>query len=212
MAIIQSGADSTLLTVDPTMRAARVVMKPDEMTGSYQLATVSGGTTGIAAGGTLFSFRYSPGTSAVAIVKRVSIGFVTTAFTTAGQHSFGLYAARNFTGSDSGGTGTTLSGNNNKYRTSFSTTGVADLRISTTAALTVGSRTVDTNPLGLINFYESAVGTSLTQTELMNYDISDYPLVLVNNEGFVINNVTVYPVSNVGTLIVNVEWFETSAY
>ena len=123
-----------------------------------------------------------------------------------------MFAARSFSGSDSGGSGTTLSGNNNKYRTSLATTGVADIRISTSGTLTAGTRTLDTNPLGLANFYVSAVGTSLAPTELINYDINDYPLVLANNEGFVITSVLAFPVSNAGTIVVNVEWFETSAY
>jgi hypothetical protein len=212
MAIIQSGVDATQLTIDPTLKTARVVLKPDELTGAYQYSGASAATTGLSATNPVFSFRYSPGTSAVCVVKRVSIGFVTTAFTTAGQHSFGLFAARSFSGSDSGGSGTTLSGNNNKYRTSLATTGVADIRISTSGTLTAGTRTLDTNPLGLANFYVSAVGTSLAPTELINYDINDYPLVLANNEGFVITSVLAFPVSNAGTIVVNVEWFETSAY
>lgn len=213
MAIIQSGADSTLMTVDPTFKAARVVIKPDEMLGAYQLSVASGALTTVAAGGPVFSFRYAPGGSTVCVVKRVSVGFVcTTAFGAAQAMGYGVYVARSFSGSDSGGTPATLTGNNNKYRTSLATTGVSDLRISTTAALTAGTRTLDSQALGTTYFYVPGVGTSLTQTDLISYDANDYPIVLANNEGIVITNSILMGATGVGTLVVNIEWFEANAY
>lgn len=213
MALIQSGADSTLLTVDPTFKAARVVIKPDEMTGAYQLSLASGALTTVAAAGPIFSFRWAPGTSALCVVKRVSVGFVcTTAFGAAQQMGFGVYVARSFSGSDSGGTAATLTGNNNKYRTSMATTGVTDLRIASTAALTAGTRTLDSQALGTNYFYVPGVGTSLAQTDLISYDANDYPVVLANNEGLVITNQVLMGASGVGTAVVNIEWFEAASY
>lgn len=217
MAIIQSGADSTLLTVDPSFKAARVVIKPDEMTGAYQLSMASGALTTVAAStasaGTVFSFRYAPGGSTVCVVKRVSVGFVcTTAFGTAQQMGFGLFAARGFSGADSGGTAATLTGNNQKYRTSLATTSVSNINMATTGALTAGTRTLDAQPLGSTYFYVGGVGTSLVQTDLLSYDPNDYPFVLANQEGFTIQNLVLMGASGVGTLVVNVEWFEANSY
>lgn len=217
MAIIQSGVDSTLMTVDPTMKAAHMVIKPDEMTGAYQLSLASGALTTVAAStasaGTLFSFRYAPGGSTVCVVKRVSVGWVqTTAFGAAQQMGLGLFAARSFTGADSGGTAATLSGNNNKYRTSFATTGVSNINIGTTGALTAGTRTLDTQPLGAVYYWVGAAGTSLVQTDLLSYDANDYPFVLANQEGFTIQNLVLMGATGVGTLVVNVEWFEATSY
>lgn len=213
MALIQSGADSTLLTVDPTFKAARVVIKPDELVGAYQLSLASGNLTTVAAGGPIFSFRYAPNTSTVCVIKRISIGFVcTTAFGAAQQMGFGVYAARSFSGSDSGGTAATLTGNNNKYRTSLATTAVTDIRIGSTAALTAGTRTLDAQALGTNYFWVPGVGTALTQTDLISYDANDYPIVLANNEGFVITNQVLMGATGVGTAVVNVEWFEANAY
>jgi hypothetical protein len=213
MALIQSGADSTLLTVDPTFKAARVVIKPDELLGAYQLSLASGALTTVAAAGPVFSFRYAPGTSTVCVVKRVSVGFVaTTAFGSAQQMGFGIYAARSFSGSDSGGNAATLTGNNNKYRTSLATTGVTDIRIGSTAALTAGTRTLDSQSLGTTYFWVPAAGTSLAQTDLISYDANDYPFVLAPNEGFVIANQVLMGATGVGTLVVNVEWFEANSY
>ena len=215
MALIQSGVDTTLLTVDPTFKAARVVIKPDELTGAYQISTASGALTTIAAqtatAGHVFAFRY--GGSAICAVKRVSVGFVcTTAFGAAQQMGFGIFAARGYSASHSGGTSLTLTGNNNKYRTSLATTGVTNIQISTTTALTAGTQTLDSQPLGSTYFWVPAAGTSLVQTDLLSYDANDYPLILVNNEGFVITNQILMGATGVGTLIVNVEWFETASY
>lgn len=217
MAIIQSGADSTLLTVDPSFKAARVVVKPDELTGAYQISLASGALTTVAAStasaGTLFSFRYAPGGSTVCVVKRVSVNWVqTTAFGAAQQMGLGLFVARNFTGADSGGTAATLTGNNQKYRTSLATTSVSNINIGTTGALTAGTRTLDAQPLGSTYYYVSGVGTSLVNTDLLSYDPNDYPLVLANQEGFTIQNLVLMGATGVGTLVVNVEWFEANSY
>jgi hypothetical protein len=217
MALIQSGADSTLMTVDPTMKAAHTVIKPDELTGAYQLSMASGALTTVAAStssaGTVFSFRYAPGGSTVCVVKRVSVGFVcTTAFGAAQQMGFGLFAARSFSGADSGGTSATLTGNNNKYRTSLATTSVSGINMATTGALTAGTRTLDAQPLGSTYFWVPGVGTSLVNTDLLSYDANDYPFVLANQEGFCIQNLILMGATGVGTLVVNVEWFEANSY
>jgi hypothetical protein len=146
-------------------------------------------------------------------VKRISVGFVTTtAFGAAQQMGFGVVTARSFTGADSGQTAIVLTGNNNKYRTSLASSSVTDARISATAAITVGTRTLDANSLGTTNFWVPGVGTSLAQTDLISYDANDYPIVLANNEGFVINNLILMGATGVGTAVVNVEWFEAAAY
>jgi hypothetical protein len=217
MALIQSGADSTLLTVDPSFKAARVVIKPDELTGAYQISMASGALTTVAAStasaGTVFSFRYAPGGSTVCVVKRVTVGWVqTTAFGAAQQMGLGLFAARSFSGADSGGTAATLTGNNQKYRTSLATTSVSNINMATTGALTAGTRTLDAQPLGSVYYWVGGVGTSLVTTDLLKFDVNDYPLVLANQEGFTIQNLVLMGASGVGTLVINVEWFEANSY
>ena len=218
MAIIQSGVTTDLMTVDPTFKTARVVVKPDEMVGSYQIGANTGLITTDAAStssaGTLFSFRYtSGGSGTVCVIKRISVGYVcTTAFGTAQTMGFGVFPARSFTASDSGGTSLSVTGNNNKMRTTQATSTVADIRVATTGALTAGTRTIDTNPIALTNFWVPGAGTSLTQTEIFNYDPGDYNMVFATNEGFVINNMVLMGATGVGVATFNVEWFEAAAY
>ena len=217
MAIIQSAASTDLATVDSTMKAVHLVLKPDELVGAYQLSATSGAMTLIAAAGPVFSFRYAPGTGQVCVVKRVLVAWNTTTGFTAGQAmGYGLYFARAFTATDSGGTALApIIGSSQKYRTNqMITSQVIDARIPTTAVLTAGTRTLDTQALGQVYFYvpTTTAGTHLTNTDLISYDIDDYPLVLQNNEGFVITNQILMGAAGVGTLTVNVEWFETNYY
>ena len=217
MAVIQSATTTDILTVDPTFQAFRSSIKPDELIGSYQLSATSGAMTLIAAAGTVFSFRYAPGTGQVCVIKRVTVAWNTTTGFTAGQAmGYGLYFARSFTASDSAGTALApIVGNSQKYRTNqMISSQVTDARIPTTALLTAGTRTLDTQALGQTYFYAptTTAGTHLPNTDLISYDISDYPLVLQNNEGFVITNQILMGAAGVGTLTVNVEWFEANSY
>jgi hypothetical protein len=215
MAVIQNSTSADQVTLDPTFKASHVVLKPDELTGAYQLSAQSGALTTIAAAGRIFSFRWAPGTGQLCVIKRVSISFVcTTAFTAAQQMGYGLYVARSFTASDTVGTQVApFSTNFNKYRTTQTSSNVTDARIGIAAVTSGGTiNTTDTNALGLVNFWVPGAGTSLPTTNLISYNASDYPLVLQNNEGFVIQNTILMGATGVGTAIVNVEWFETNSY
>jgi hypothetical protein len=118
--------------------------------------------------------------------------------------------------SDSGGTALApLAGNTNKHRTKFDSSQVTDIRIASTGTLTAGTRTLDTNPLARVDAWIGAttagVGTTLPNTNLVFYNINDYPIVLENNAGFVITNILASVVM-VFRMTVNIEWFETDAY
>jgi len=182
--------------------------------GSYAKGLVSGDiAAGLSANSPVFSFRY--GGTGVAVVKKITVSAAVngTAFT-AGSAHLDLFAARSFTVSDSAGTGATLTGNNAKLRTSFATTAVSDIRISSTATLTAGTRTLDTNPVSSVLFGAPATVTGTTL--LPPYDLfkaanaGDYPLVLATNEGFVIQ--AVVPAMGVWNATVWVEWDEYAAF
>jgi hypothetical protein len=216
MAVLQSAATTDIATVDATMDGLRVVIKPDELTGAFQIAQTTGAIAAATAAGTLFSFRWAPGTGQVCVIKRVSVAVASanTTLNTAAQVGIGMYVARGFIASDSGGTALApLATGAGRYRTTHLTSNATDIRIATTAVLTAGTRTLDANTLGSTYFYATAaVGTYLPLTNLVAYNVSDYPLVLQNNEGFTINNLTAMPALGSSSLFVNVEWFETTSY
>ena len=185
------------------------------LAGSYYKSLASGTmAAGLAANAPVFSFRY--GGTGYAIIKNVTVSVANggTAFT-AGTANLSMYAARAFTASDSGGTAGTLTGNNGKLRTSFGTTNVADFRIASTAALTAGTRTLDTDPIA--NFVAGIPATTANY-QIVNPVTSyqardqagDYPFTLANNEGFVIQaNV---PATGTWSFTVTVIWDEFATY
>lgn len=223
MAIIQSGSDSSLLTVDPTFKAARVSVRAPEAVGYFQLGAVSGNLTNttVVANGSLFSMRWAPGNGKLAVIRRVTVNFVQTiGWTAAAAQPVGLYIARSWTVSDSGGTAITVAANTNKMRTSNDPSLFAapsDVRVSTTATLTAGTRTLDTNPIsvGLLAASQvAAASANYPQQTIVLHDVNtgDHPIVLDNNEGIVLNNMVVWPAAANGLISVNVEWFESNSY
>jgi hypothetical protein len=218
MAIIQSGANSTVLqTVDPTMTAARITMRPSELLGAYQMGLTSGSLTTVAAGATVYSFRWAPATSTnLCLVRRVEIGFSTiTAFGTAQALQYSLQIARQWNTADTVGTTALFTQTNTgKFRTTMPTSAFAgggQLTIATTGAITAGTRTLDTQAIAFTQGTSSAIGTTMPNNAIYQQQTGDYPIILAANEGFIINNVQTMGATGVINLTVNVEWFELAA-
>jgi hypothetical protein len=220
MAIIQSAASTDLATLGPTQKSLYSVVKPDEQLGTFQVGSASGLIAATVINSPLFSFRWAPGTGQSCVIKRISLGVMTTTGPTAAQLiGWSLFAARAFTASDTGGTALTPSAaaiaSTNKYRSSLQNSVTTDIRIASTGTLTAGTRVLDTQPLNSqyawIGATTAGVGTTLTNTNLISYNVNDYPLVLQNNEGFVIT-LALASVVMVHQIMVNVEWFETNFY
>lgn len=218
MAVIQSGASgTTLLTVDPTFVAARTSDHPPEILGAYQMGLTSGALTVVAAGATVFSFRWAPPTNTqLCMVRRVELGFSTiTAFGTAQSLQYSMQIARNWSASDTGGTGALFTQTNTgKMRTAMPTSAFAgggQIMIATTAANTAGTRTLDTQAMAFTQGSSTAVATTLLSSSIWQHQTGDYPLILANNEGFIINNVQTMGATGVINLVVNVEWMELAA-
>lgn len=181
--------------------------------GSYSKSLQSGLiAAGLAANAPVFSLRY--GGTGIAVVRRVNISAVddTTGFAV-GVVSFQMFNARAFTASDSGGTAGTLTGNNGKLRTSLATTAVSSIQIANTAALTPGTRTLDTDPLaGLVTGTIATIAAPIVglTTLYEPTQAGDYPLELANNEGFVIQ--ATVPGTGTWRLQVRIDWEEYSAF
>lgn len=171
---------------------------------------------GLGAGSDVFQLRNGN-------VKRIRILDVTvnaavgaTGFT-AGAGQMSMFVARIWTADGSGGS--TLSGqsnlNTNKLRASanpsivLTTSGSGSARISATAALTAGTRTLDSVAVGNINFPAGAAGTIMVADIPIYRDASSLygvPLVLAQNEGLVIQ--ATVPATGVWQFGVNILWAE----
>jgi len=216
MAIQLQGNGGTIAEVEANTRATRVTTRPNDVgaLGSYEIAEVSGTmAAGLAGGSPIYSFRNS--TTNLYVVRSVymSAGNAGTAFA-AGVASFKMIVARTFSVSDSGGTAIAVTTNNGKMRTSHATSGLADARIASTGTLTAGTRTLDATAIGAILAPISTTASIVmipANTKIFDAgQPNEYPLVLAQNEGFIITaNV---PATGTWSFAVNVEWDELSTY
>lgn len=211
MAIQVQGNGGTTQEVDATFRAARVTMRPCEVINWNSISGSSGALTAVAAAGNVFSFR-NTGANPI-LVRQVRIGFgTTTAFTAAQSLFYTMFKCTGFTVSDSGGTALYTAGQN-KHRESFTNiTSAPDVRVSTTGALTAGTRTVQTQGIANACGASTAVGTSMQNIALLSTTPGEYPLYLAQNEGFVIQNDVLMGAAGVIRLQVQVEFAEVTSY
>ena len=161
---------------------------------------------------TIYSFRWgSPGMLAL-IWRMRMMAWTVTAFS-GGLASFELFAARNFTVADGGGKVATLSGDNNQMRTGMSASS-AGIAWSDTAALNPGTRTLDAAPMESLSTPAPVTDNYLFQIEpllLFQKDKADHPLVLADNEGFVIR-ASVPATTSTWSFSVTLEWNEVPTY
>ncbi len=187
--------------------------------GYYRQVVVSGNIAAtLAANSDLFSFQWT-NASDLAIIQSVrASAIVQSTISVAVPFDLAIYVARSYTAADTGGTSVLPTGNNQKMRTSMGTTLVNDMRISSTAALTPGTRTVDTNPMGRVQGNSgTATGTQFfaqpNPQPLYTRDNNDHhPIVLKQNEGFVIQNPLAGPATGTFSILVQVEWGEVAGY
>jgi hypothetical protein len=209
----------------------RVNNHPANVLGSYMVNGRTSTYTGLAAGSPLFSFRWG-NASNLAVIKRVRIAVaVTGPATTPGQAERELIVARSFSASDTGGTAVTLTGNNQKMRTSQGTSLVTDMRFGTT--ITAGTRTLDAAPIASVvswlgaNFTGLDIGGGgsgataatwvgvggLGMIPLLDIAQGDYPLVLAQNEGFIIRvGKDAMPAGATQQTYVSVAWEEIPSF
>ena len=225
-----AGNGGVVADVDGTLfRALRSTNRPIDYgsLGSYRVSVVSGTlAAALAAGAVVFSARWGDATR-IAVVTSLRTRFQPltpfTAATLTDHTSFNAFVGRTFTASHTGGTGLTLTGNNNKMRTSMGSSLFTDMRMATTAALGGGTVTLDSQPFAQSirkgNRVNPAAATEETiqpTTDGLNVDFSvsngETPLVLVQNEGVVVTNRTVWPAAGTGILLAEIAWTEATTY
>lgn len=230
MALQIQGNGGTIGEIDATYRAQRVSNRPlDHLTlGHYRIGQSTGllTGTGVTAGGTLFSARWTDATR-LAVLTRLSARFtVTTIFSAPQEIGVDAIIARSWSAADSAGTALTLGGNNQKMRTSMGSTlftTAAEMRIGAATIVTAGTRTLDANPIiggsGVTHDLNVAGGTNqLIATPSIGFDFfaepadGEHPIVLAQNEGIVIRNTVVFPAAGVARLWIQMVWTEVAAY
>lgn len=197
-------------------RALKVTCMPYEYgsLGSYKLMKATGTmAAGLAGAAPIMSFRWTDATR-LAVVSRVALtGLGSLTGFTAGQALFELYVARSFTVIDTGGTTLTITGNNGKMRTSMGTTLLGNMLVSATATLTAGTRTLDSQPVGI---YQHSLPTTANLNFVVGnqalFQAVDYnhPIVLAANEGLVVQ--ATVPATGTWLSGVSVAWTEVASF
>lgn len=195
--------------------ALRVTNRPMVVLGGYRVQAMTGIYTALAAGAILLSARWGDATR-LCLPLRVRVFMnTTTAATAAGMHDRDLVIVRGFTASDTGQTAITLTGNNQKMRTSQGASLFTDMRIAGTAAIAAGTGTADAQAIGLTGKQGTAtepIGLTLPPEDLYVCNAEQaYPIVLVQNEGFRVRIPTAQPATVAQRTSIRVEWIELAA-
>jgi len=211
MALIQSGATTDLLTIDPTAKAARTTIRPNEVQGAYRWSATSGSIAAATAAGVLFTWKYT-GTG-IAVLRRIDVGLnVTTAYTQGGIRLSAYFVRTSFTQGSTNATAVTLTGNNGKKRTSHATTNVSAYICTTTGIAGDTASGEDSTPWCFTLLNQPAAIQVVAPQTLYSDDPTDYPIVFAANEGFRIKNDTAFAATGVSSLTVTVEYDEMAAY
>ncbi len=223
MAATIAGATSNQIAeVDAVTRGLHVASMPpgSGMLGSYSLGTKTGiMAAGLGAAAPIFSLRFAPTTApaSLMLVKKIlfTVSTLGTAFA-AGSALFELFAIRGYTVADTGGGSLTLltAVTSGKLRTAQAISGLVDFRISSTATLTAGTQTVDTNPINstIIAIPATSVSYAVLANQMPLFQAlpGEHPIVLGTGEGLVLR--ATVPATGTWSASVQVAWDEVAAY
>jgi hypothetical protein len=191
--------------------------------GEYRASFMSGAVTLAAAetttAGHMFVMRVPTAETKKAIIRYVGCEFATVTAAGAQQPmGYSLIVARAFTVAYTGGTAIdmfTITGSQ-KVRTDQATTlfTANNVRMCTTAGLTAGTQTLDSQAYSRKMFLSPVLG------EVARVDLLDArddgvnsvrsPIELAADEGIVVRNTILMGATLVGNLIINVEWDEVT--
>lgn len=195
--------------------------------GAYRLSMTSGTmAAALGANSEIFQFRYVTAAARKCLVHGISISaaFLTppaVAVVAVGPLVFRATSARGWTGVGTGGTRASLVTNNQKMRTSHATSEVNDAGIATTAALTAGTKTLDTQDIGSVVsslYFDLAAGDTsgvlVPKTNLMGDFLGGlaFPEVYDNQEGFVVRVGAAFPATMTWAFTVDVAWSEVQSF
>lgn len=202
----QSSGSGTLVTSDYPNKVSATG-------GTYAWGAVSGTmAAGLAANSEIFQFRHSSASFTAPLHSvKLSASVAGTAFAP-GVPNFSMTIARGWTVDGTGGTGIAFTGNTNKRRTDFATSSQAsgNTRIATTAALTAGTKTLDTNTgPTIVGVTGTATTGQIVQPGTVLWERTTgakYPVLFEQNEGFVIR--ATVPATGTWVFAAIVEWEE----
>lgn len=208
------------LYIDGSYGAARYSVRPLEFRsstltgGHYAVDVLSGVIAGAVSGNApLFAFRWTQ-TSFNCVIERIVVNAVSTAISSPTYTDLELIKATNWTAMDTTGNNpSTPFSRMNTATMSASLQANTNILIANTAAISAGTRTLDGAGMGYVQYFNAAANNLSGPLELYHCrDHGKHPLILDNNEGFVIRTPKGWASSNSQLLGVTVEWVETPTY
>lgn len=219
--------------VDPTFQAVRAAIRPldhvvnNVVGGHYSVVAYSGSVVASQSAATVaFACRFVSSTKLM-VIKSIRVGHsITTAYTTLSPPDFELVLARSFTVMYTNNAGTFLgpASYSNKARTnmapseftnSVATGNAPNMTPCTTSGMSSGMTvTLDSVPYSYAPSPVSglALGSAGTHILYEQTQHGKHPIVLGNNEGFVIRFANTSGASGVSKLGFEVAWAEVAAY
>lgn len=194
-------------------KGARVVTVPR---GNCYSASAVSGTIGAAAGanGSFFAMRLDPGAAGVAFIEQFRISFTTiVAFTTPVTAGRRLALFRGSGAAASGGTAApAVSKDSGSATSEFLIANGGDIRVASTAALTVTGITYEADPIAtLVLTHVGAAGGFVTATWSFHATESA-PVILSPGQLLGVRNPAAMDAAGTWQLGVDVEWTEAAAY
>lgn len=196
--------------------------------GAYRLSMQSGTmAASLGANSEIFQFRYVTAANRICLVHGISVSAAVLTLpavsTTVAIGPLQIRAtpARAWTGAGSGGTRAVLTTNNQKLRTAHATSEVSDAGISSTGALTAGTKTLDSQDIGsVVTSLVAATAAGITagvlvpKTNLLGDYIGGlaWPALYANQEGFVVRIASAFPATMTWAFTVDVAWSEVDGF
>lgn len=211
MAIQLQGTNSVNVLADSYQNGLRVSYVPHS--DAFSISSVTGiMAAALAANSTVFAMRLNPGSPKLAYITQLRVRWVClTAFTTpisVTGRRLALY--RGAGAAASGGTALTVAGSQDAKDpvSHFNAAIGGDLRIATTAALTVTGITYESQEFE--TFLVATLGTAAaTSVFERRWDSPDsHPIILIPGQVLAIRNPVVMEAAGTWNLGVDVEWFE----
>lgn len=213
--------------VDGTgFRAIRITPRPMDhgSLGHYKASVITGSmAAGLGADSEILQFRWTDATRFAVITKITLDGMLASTAFAAGQIRLYATVARAFSAAGTGGNTLTITGNNQKMRTSMGTTLLGELRSASTAALGAGTKTLDAGSIGQVNTHSAQFGIATPVIGSVgpacgpNVDLfipdsgaGEHPLILATNEGVVVR--ATVPATGVWVLGMTIRWAEVAAF
>jgi hypothetical protein len=204
--------------VDQTFQAARVVLRPHDFRGPgnahvgghYRRIFSTGAlTTPVAAGGALFSCRWTNPDRALMLHRIRAWATIGTVFTTAQELSVDLARVINFTAGDTGGTSLELGDDGRKEKSHMGPSLAANVRIATVGPLTAGTG-LEEAPMGG-SLFAGLLNVVGSMAEARVFDVLpglEHPAIFGRQDGFRIRNRVAFGAAGVVVMTFELDWSE----